>query len=136
MKNWLREKAIDFLFRLLGNYSKPTDGLSLLFTGKNAMHDVRKKNWQRGLASIWENKAFIDFLFYQAEADKENAWRGKVKKEITQGARVRTLFIVYQAQKAHMSIRQGKGGTPDAKDTMVKRIQAFDKTYQKTVDIE
>ena len=130
---------VDFLirtlFRLLGNTYTRQRNIPYLFGVSTTPHEKRKKRWERALARLYKDKDLLDFLFYQAESDKENIFRGKIRADLSRGARLRTLFLVHSAHKAYL--RQGgraKEGA-DAKASNVEEMQRLDKAYKEAVDI-
>jgi hypothetical protein len=135
MKMFFQELLIGIIFRLLGNTMEPvkTGNLQYLFALSKKGHEGRKKRWERALAKLYKDKDMLDFLFYQAEVDKENAWAGRISREAAQGARIRTLFIVKQAHMAYIR-SLGSEKTRDAGNRMLERERDLGDAYKKTVD--
>jgi hypothetical protein len=136
IKRWWRELLIRILFRLLGNYSYQEPFFVQTIFGRNnpATAQKRRKRWENGLVGLWHNKDLIDFLFYQAECDKENVWRNK-HRELAQGARIRTLFLVKQAREAHLNRGVSKSMKPEEQDQVRAEIREGKEAYKKVVDI-
>ena len=99
---------IKLLFRLTGEKRQLLEIGYLFDRQKRTQAESRRRRWERGLARAYKNKAFLDFLFYQAEADKERIFRGRSKPDLARGARVRTLFIVHQMQLAELEEEKRK----------------------------
>jgi hypothetical protein len=132
----MRQIIINLLFRLLGQTSHRLYSIETLFGASTSNHETRKKRWERALARLWRDKDLLDYLYYQAESDKEVAWRGKIDKKLSQGARIRTMFIVYSAYRASLRTQSTKRSTPEGKDESNKEIQTVAKVYKDLVDIE
>jgi hypothetical protein len=133
----IKDLIIRILFRLLGNEHQDLYSIGYLF-GENKDLDfkARQNRWNNALARVWKNKNFLDFLYYQAETDKEKYWKGKVGKDYIQGARIRTLYIVYSAQKAYKEIqKQNKKTTGERLKQVNKQMVDDNANYKKTVDI-
>lgn len=131
-----RNFLINLLFRLLGNSdSKNLYSVSYLF-GKNvAGHEGRKLRWEKALVRLWKDKSMLDYLYYQAENDKEAVWRGKLDRKLSQGARIRTLFIVKSARVAYEKSLKS-GANPDVASEQDEEIKNVDKSYKEIVDID
>lgn len=84
---------------------------------------------------MWKDKDLLDYLYYQAESDKENVFKGKVNMDLIRGARIRTLFIIYQAHKGALMTR-GRGKNSDELEDVKKDIQKVEKMYKEITDIE
>lgn len=97
----MKEAIINLLFKLLGQKSIKQYKIAYLFGATTTSHEARRKRWDNALMRMWKDKDMLDYLFYLSETDKENAWRGKVKKTLTQGSRIRTLYIVKEARRAY-----------------------------------
>ena len=131
MKNFI----INLLFKLLGNNSSRLNSIQYLFGSPITFAD-RKKRWENALIRVWKDKDFLDWLYYQAEGDKERAWQGKIDRKLAQGARVRTLFIVYQARRAYEErVRVRAEGAQEASE-QVSEIKNINSVYKSLVDIE
>lgn len=131
----MRSKLINLLFHLLGNtYSRNKD-IPYLFGATTRNHEQRKKRWDRALYRLYNDKDMLDFLFYQSENDKENAWKGKIDRKIAQGARIRTLFIVYSARRAFEETLKNKRSSADEKSDTQNEIKNIKDTYDRAVDI-
>jgi hypothetical protein len=115
---------------LLGNSKSNLYNIQYLFGATQMSHDQRKKRWEKALARLWRDKDMLDFLYYQAENDKENSWKGRIKKELSQGARIRTLFIVKSAHLAYRNqMKRGKT-TPDEVGHTNQEMDRVEKSYQ------
>lgn len=125
---------IQLLFWLLGNTYTKLYSISYLFGATTQNHESRKKKWERALARMWKNKDLLDFLFYQAESDKEAVFRGKIRKELSVGARIRTLFIIYSAHRAYES--QIKNRTPDESEQASKKLGKVGKVYKEITNFK
>lgn len=133
----MRNLAIKLLFKLLGNTTSDRYEINYLFGGSTSGHETRKKTWGHALARLWQDKPMMDFLYYQAENDKENVWNGKIDKKAAQGARIRTMFIVYQAQRAYnerVKANLDKRSDPDEIARMDEDSQELGKVYEKTTE--
>ena len=132
----MRNLLIHILFHLLGNTTTRTHDISYLFGATTATHAQRVRKWEKALAMMWKNKDFLDFLYYQSESDKENAWKGKLDKRLVQGARIRTLFIIHSAHRASEEILRSKRSNAEEVSEATKNINKLTKTYSKVVDID
>lgn len=134
----IKDFLIQILFKLLGNDIRATYKIPYLFgASSESGQDARKKRWERALSRLWTDKNLLDFLYYQAESDKENYWRGKIDKRLSQGARIRTLFIVYSAKRANRQLKlQRTKLTPDQRSEQNKEIKAESVVYKEAVDID
>ena|SRR3990167_2179340 len=131
----IRHVLIRLLFALLGNTYTRQFNIPYLFGATTASHDARKKRWEKALAGVYKNKDFLDFLFYQSESDKENVFRGKINRDLSRGARLRTLFIVYSARQATESLRRGNSANAQEKGEREDEMKRVGKAYRETVDI-
>ena len=131
----MRNFLINILFRLLGNNFNKVYSIQYLFGATTINHETRKKKWEKALARMWKDKDLLDYLYYQTESDKENAFKGKAGKDLVRGARIRTLFIIYQAHKAALMMRS-RGKNSDELEDVKKDIQKVDKMYKEITDIE
>lgn len=131
----IKNKLINLLDRLIGISPVQLYSIGYLFGATNQSHDARKARWEKALARLWRDKDMLDFLYYQAESDKEVAWRGKTDKRLSQGARLRTLFIV---RSAHLAYEKslGKRGGPDEKDDALSELQKVGKIYKDLTNID
>jgi len=77
---------------------------------------------------VWKDKDLLDFLFYQAESDKENVFKGKINTNLSKGARLRTLFIVYSARRAFE--KSLKRSTATEQSEANKELQNLSNTYK------
>ena len=119
MKNFI----INLLFKLLKQETKTPYNIQNIF-GVKSNHKVRQEKWERALIRLWKDKDLIDYLFYQSESDKEKIFQGKVTTDLLRGARLRTLYIVYQANRAYLlSVKSEK-------------LKEVDKSYQQICKIE
>lgn len=123
---------IKILFWLLGHSTKQQFDIPYLFGATTATHDTRKSRWEKALSAVWKNKDFLDWLYYQCESDKENIFRGKIRADLSRGARLRTLFIVYSARLAYERRIASKKGSENA----VENISKVGKTYKKLTDVD
>lgn len=132
----MRNKLINLLFRLLGNTYTQVYNIQYLFGASTQSHEARKKKWELALARMWKDKDLIDFLYYQCEADKENIFRGKISKELSQGARIRTLFLVYSARKAYNNQTRKKTDNPNEREEQDEDTRELQKVYNQMVDVQ
>lgn len=126
---------INLLFRLLGNTYHKLYKIQYLFGATSLDHPARKKNWEKALVRLWKDKDMLDFLFYQAESDKERAWQGKIDKKLSQGARIRTLFLVYSAKRAYESQRIRKGRRGQEQEDIHENLKKTQKAYNDITDV-
>jgi hypothetical protein len=70
----------------------------------------------------------LDFLFYQAESDKEQVFKGKINTDLSKGARIRTLFLVYSAHRAFEKSLKTKGGD-------IEEEKKISNAYKSLVDV-
>lgn len=131
----LRNIVINLLFRLLGNSHEQLHSIGYLFGATTSTHESRKNRWEKALVRLWQDKDLLDFLYYQAESDKEVFFKGKVGGELSKGARIRTLFIVYSAHRAYKQLRKKKK-SPSEIDSINQDIKKVGDVYNKLVDIE
>ena len=129
----MRHFLISILFRLLDTSTKHYN-VQYLFGVADGSFEKRKKKWERALARVWSDKDLLDFFYYQSEADKENVFRGKTRKELSVGARLRTLFIVYSARRAYES-KLGENKSPDERESVEKEQRTVSKVYKELTDI-
>lgn len=125
---------INLLFSLIGFKHEKINSIGYLFGAITASHEARQKKWNNALARLWKDKEMLDYLYYQAEADKENAWRGNTDKRLIQGARMRTLYIVYKARLAYLN--EIKSKTPDSKESKLKEKKEVESVYKKLTNIK
>ena len=85
---------------------------------------------------MWKDKDLLDFLYYQAEADKENVFQGKVSRDLSRGARIRTLFLVFSARRAYEISRRGKSKDGDSRDGVEKELKETTRVYKDLTDID
>lgn len=130
----MKEILIKLLFRLLGHTTSSLYNIQYLFGATTLNHEGRRKNWERALARMWKDKDLLDFLYYQAETDKENVWRGKIDKKLSQGARIRTLFLVYSAKRAYLQTIKKKQSPDDKSDTS-QELNKVEKLYKTVTNI-
>ncbi len=124
MKNLL----INLLFKLLGNSYTQSFSIQYLFGLSTISHDARKKKWENALVRMWKDKDMLDFLFYQSESDKEQVFKGKINANLSKGARIRTLFLVYSAHKAFQQSLKKKG-------IEIDEDKKISDTYKNLVDV-
>ncbi len=129
-----QDLIIRLLFRLVGNSVKRTYRIPYLFGASTATHAVRQKKWEKALSSVRKNKDFLDFLYYQAESDKENIVRGKIRADLSRGARIRTLFLVYSMHRASLEGRKSKQSTAQGKADVDNEAKALSKVYKEATD--
>lgn len=132
----IRNLLIRFLFWLLGQRHEKTYTVSYLFGGLTGGHKSRKRRWERALARMWKDKDLLDFLYYQAECDKENVFRGKVARDLSRGARIRTLFLAYSAQRAYLEQRKRTAETAQTKANVQEDIAELQKNYKELVSMK
>ena len=134
----------DFLIRVLSNLLERRIGyknarlynIQYLFGASTATHERRKKRWNRALINVYKNKDFIDFLYYQAESDKEKIFQGKLEKRMLQGARLRTLFVVYQARIAYENMIRERRSNATEKAESQEAMGKIKKVYKALVDVK
>lgn len=130
----MRHLLTILLFRLLGNSHRRTYKIPYLFGATTASHEARMKKWEHALARLYRDKDLLDFLYYQSESDKENIVRGKIRPDLARGARIRTLFIVYSAHRAFLSMRGAKLDVGQAKSDVQEDMKSLRKVYQDLTD--
>ena len=130
----MKQILINLLFKLLGNEYKRLYKIKYLFGVIDS--EERKKRWENSLIRVWKDKDFIDWLYYQSESDKERAWQGKIDKKLSQGARIRTLFIVYSARRAYEERVKGRTDDGQEKENQDKEIRGIKAVYNSIVDID
>lgn len=126
---------INLLFRILGNSTARLYNIQYLYGASTQNHEARKRRWEKALTRLWKDKDMLDFLFYQAESDKENIFRGKIKADLSRGARIRTLFIVHSAHKAYLETIKSKRSNATEKSETDTEIRKTEKAYKQLVDI-
>lgn len=131
MKNFL----INLLFSLLGNRTDKLFNIQYLFGASIGNFESRKKRWDRALARAFKDKDLLDFLFYQAESDKERIFQGKIRADLSRGARLRTLFIVYSMHRAHNRLKLGKNTDREVSDELNEETTNLQKGYKETTDV-
>lgn len=131
MKNFI----INLLFKLLGNSEARLYNIDNLFGGEVKNHDLRKKRWERALSRMWKDKDLIDYLYYQAESDKENYFRGKIIGDLSRGARIRTLFLAYSARMAFENELKSKRSDARGRSDSEEMINGVKKSYKDLTDI-
>lgn len=129
-----KDLIIKFLFRLLGNDVKQSYPIQQLF-GVSNNHTARKRKWERALSRVWRDKDLLDYLYYQAETDKEKVFKGKVSVDLSRGARIRTLFIVFSARRAYEETIKSKRSNPTQKDEALKELKSVQDVYKELTDI-
>ena len=78
----------------------------------------------------------VDYLYYQSESDKENVFKGKIRADLSRGARIRTLFLIYSARMAFENSVKIKQVDANDKGESDKEIKKVGKTYHDLVDID
>src|SRR5689334_16764795 len=134
----MRNFLIRLLSSLLGidNTNFKLHSIGYLFGLTTMNHEARKKRWKKALIRLWKDKDLLDYFYYQAEADKENIFKGKVRADLSRGARLRTLFFVHDAQQAFLeSLRSKRGNATDQEigDNKTKQLKGV---YKSVVDVE
>lgn len=132
----MRDILLNILFVLFGNTRSRTFNIPYLFGATTQNHETRKKRWNRALIRLYKDKDLLDFLYYQSEVDKENVFRKKKMADLSRGARVRTLFLVYSARRAYEESLRGKNLSGQAKADHDKEVSKLSKAYRETVDME
>lgn len=132
MKNYL----INLLFSLLGSPSHRIYNVQYLFGATTFNHEARKKRWERALIRMWKDKDLLDFLYYQAEADKENVFQGKVSRDLSRGARIRTLFLVFSARRAYQLSLKNKRKDGEGKGEVDKDLKEATRVYKDLTDVD
>lgn len=132
----MKNLFINILFTLLDHSHYKLYNISSLFGAQNTNHQTRKRKWEKALVRLYNDKDLLDYLYYQSESDKEKAWRGKVDKKTAQGARLRTLHIVYSARRAYENTRSSKQNPGQHRQELQSKLSELGKTYQEVVDIE
>lgn len=129
----MRRILANLLFRLLGESQTRVYGTQYLFGASTFNHKGRVKRWEKALVRLYHDKDLLDFLYYQAEADKENLFRGKISPEVARGARIRTLFIVHSARLSYLENRK-RGKSAGENERVDEEIAEQKKVYQKIVE--
>jgi len=127
----IRNFLINLIFKLLGNSNTKTYKIQYLFGITSGSHESRKKRWEKALIRLWKDKDILDYLFYQSESDKEIVFKAKTSKDLSRGARLRTLFIVYSARRAYEESRKNKRSNATERgevDSDIKNVQSIYKT--------
>lgn len=132
MRTWL----ISLLFQLIGESKPMLRSIGHLFGVPGMNHAARARKWEKALQRLWNDKDLLDFLYYQAESDKENIFRGRVNPDMARGARVRTLFIVYQAQLAHQRFVMQAGKNAEHASSFAQVAKQLSSTYKGIVDVK
>lgn len=130
----MKRILINILFWLLGNSNTQTFSIQYLFGVTNMNHETRKKRWEQALARMWKDKDLLDYLYYQQESDKESVFRGKTT-ELSKGARIRTLFLIYSARRAYEKLINGKVESADDKEIQDEEVKKVIQSYKKLVDV-
>jgi len=131
----MRNIIINLLFKLLGNSNTRLNTIDTLFDAENSSFDVRKKKWKRALARAWRDKDLLDFFYYQAESDKENVFKGKINADLSKGARIRTLFIVFSAKMAYDEEISKRSDNRRKSEEIVSRSEETKKVYKNLTDV-
>ena|SRR3990167_8579724 len=132
MKNFL----IKLLFKLLGEQEMRLHNVSYLFGASTYNHESRKKRWEKALMRLWRDKDILDYLYYQSEADKEKIFQGKVDVNLSRGARIRTLFLVYSAHMAHQKLMKTQRSTATDKAEAEQELKKVSSVYKELVSIK
>ena len=127
---------INLLFRLLGNSNTKLYNIQYLYGASTFNHEGRKKRWQNALARMYRDKDLIDYFYYQAEGDKENIFQGKISKDLSRGARIRTFFIVRSAHLAYLEQRKKRKTSAEEKSEMSDEIEEVKGSYKQVANIE
>lgn len=131
MKTWI----INLLFKMLGNSNTEIYNIGYLFGSNTSGHESRKRRWEKALARAWNDKDFMDYLFYQAESDKEKIFQGKIRADLSRGARIRTLFFAFSARRAHEASLRTKRSTATEKAEADADSRKTDRIYRELVDV-
>jgi len=135
MRDWCYTTLINLLFRLLGEHHSRLYRIDYLFGATTSGHKARQKRWNNALVRVYKDKDLLDFLYYQMESDKEKLVTGKVRADLSRGARVRTAFIAYSAKRAYEQMILERRIRPDEKTTQVERMNELQKQYDSFVDV-
>ena len=126
----MRNLILKLLFRLLGERGGNLTELNNLF-GQDSGFEARTNRWKRALASAYQNKDLLDYLKYQTQTDLERVFRGKSNQDMVRGARMRTLFIVFQMRIAYLKESQRVKQTASEKKELEKVVQTLKVAYSK-----
>lgn len=132
----MKDLIIILLFRLLGCTDTRLFNIQYLFGASTGNHESRKKRWEKALLRLWRDKDMLDYLYYQSESDKEMIFQGKLDRKLSQGARIRTLFIVYSAKMAYQKMLKSKRSTASDKAEADEEIQTTGTIYKKLVSVK
>jgi len=88
------------------------------------------RKWQKALARMYMDKDLMDYLYYQAESDKERVFQGNVSNEISKGARIRTFFLVRSARLAYLEQRKLRKVSAEEKSQVSEEIQEVEESYK------
>lgn len=133
----MKYALIEILFGLLGHSVKArTYNIPYLFGASTQSHEQRKKRWEKALVRLYRDKDLLDFLYYQSESDKEIVFKGKTRKELSVGARIRTLFIVHSARLAHERSLKGRTKRPDERSEADAEMKSVSATYKQLTDVQ
>lgn len=135
MRDWYYRTLINLLFRLLGEHHSRLYRIDYLFGATTSGHKTRQKRWSNALVRAYKDKDFLDFLYYQMESDKEKIVSGKLRSDLSRGARVRTAFIAYSAKRAYEQMILDRRTRPDEKAAQVERMKELQKQYESVVDV-
>lgn len=130
MKNFL----INMLFRLLGSSNSRLYNIQYLFGASTHSHETRKAKWEHALVRLYKDKDLLDYLYYQSESDKENIFRGVQTAELSRGARIRTLFLIFSARRAYEEYLKAKKSNAEAKESHNEEIKKINNIYKKVVN--
>lgn len=134
----IRDILIRLLFRLLGNgYRGKRDDIPYLFGATTMSKEARRKRWDKSLYRLYRDKNLLDYLFYLSEGDKENVFNGKVDKRLAQGARIRTLFLVYSARQVALKRNMHNPRVePDDASEDGKELSSLASVYKKVTGVK
>ena len=130
-KNFL----IQLLFRLLLGKEDTVHKVQYLFGASSSNHEKRKLKWKKALVRVWKDKDLLDYFFYQSESDKEKVFQGKIDRNISVGARIRTLFLVYSAQMAYLESLKANRSTATDKAEVDAEIKKVSSVYKELVSV-
>jgi hypothetical protein len=126
---------INLLFKLLGNSNTRLYNIQYLFGASTFNHTGRRAKWEKALFRLYKDKDLLDYLYYHAESDKEAVFRNSSTSDLSKGARLRTLFIIYSARRAYLEQRKRKVNKAEDISNINTEIKNIDVGYKKIVNI-